>query len=365
MTVLCQPEWRDGQFLRSQGFQFWNANFQDLSRQVERNAHPYFWGGHYTIDEPAFQRGTLKFEQAEIVMQDGSRLCLQGPPPKSNICIKPREFIEALDAHGKPLGVYLGLKPVPWVEPLYQHYTYTIQESEVVDLYAADNRSPVSYLIYVVQIIFENEIEQYRDWATLKVARIKRSSHGQGFQLNEHYIPPCRAIQTSGHLMKILESLRDLLQRKAHELLPYKQHRGVRVRSMEHREVLQILSRYYQSLQHAIEARATHPHDVYGLLRQLVGEISPFFERYSELNDALPTYRHDQLWTCFDAIVRCASQLLCDIPGGPVHEMLLSYDSDSKSYRADIGRPKQPIGLAHFLDLRVRAQNPAILGIPM
>ncbi|ETW93645.1 MAG: hypothetical protein ETSY1_38315 [Candidatus Entotheonella factor] len=30
-----------------------------------------------------------------------------------------------------------------------------------------------------------------------------------------------------------------------------------------------------------------------------------------------------------------------------------------------LGRPKQPIGLAHFLDLRVRAQNPAILGIPM
>ncbi|ETW97818.1 MAG: hypothetical protein ETSY1_21230 [Candidatus Entotheonella factor] len=31
----------------------------------------------------------------------------------------------------------------------------------------------------------------------------------------------------------------------------------------------------------------------------------------------------------------------------------------------EVGRPKQPIGLAHFLDLRVRAQNPAILGIPM
>ncbi len=30
-----------------------------------------------------------------------------------------------------------------------------------------------------------------------------------------------------------------------------------------------------------------------------------------------------------------------------------------------LGRPKQPIGLAHFLDLRVRAQNPAILGISM
>ncbi|ETW95204.1 MAG: hypothetical protein ETSY1_31595 [Candidatus Entotheonella factor] len=37
----------------------------------------------------------------------------------------------------------------------------------------------------------------------------------------------------------------------------------------------------------------------------------------------------------------------------------------NRALTLDLGRPKQPIGLAHFLDLRVRAQNPAILGIPM
>jgi type VI secretion system protein ImpJ len=341
MCAMCQPVWREGDLLTPHRLQLLNACVAELARQVERGAHPYYWGVEFSIDEPALQRGTFKIERCDVVMKDGTHLRMQGPPPSSNVRIPARDFAAALEAHGKPLGVWLALKPVPWVEPLYTHYASSVEESEVTDLYAADNRCQVPYLVYDAQLLFDYELEQHRDWAVLKLAVVRRASHDGSFYLDDHAIPSCRNIHASATLAKLVESIHDQLQRKACELDGYKQDRAFEVIAMGRRavlyfRVLPVLYRYHQALQHALEARATHPHEVYGVLRQLVGELSTFSRHFSVRDTPLPPYQHDRLWECFEPTTQAITQLLHDIPGGSAHEVLLTYDQASKSYTAEI-----------------------------
>jgi type VI secretion system protein ImpJ len=341
MCAMCQLVWREGDLLTPPHLQLLNAYVAELARQAERSAHPYYWGVEYTVDEPAFQRGTFKIDRCDVVMTDGTHLRVQGPPPSSNTRIPARDFTAALEAHGKGLVISLGLKPVPWIEPLYTHYASCVEESEVTDLYAADNRYPVPYLVYDAQLLFDNELEQYRDWTVLKIAVVRRASHDASFYLDDQDIPPCRSIHASAVLTKLVESIRDQLQRKAREYEGYKQDRAFQVIGMGRRAVLYfrlmpVLYRYHQALQHALEARATHPHEVYGVLRQLVGELSTFSSRFSVLDTPLPPYQHDRLWECFEPTTQVVTQRLHEISGGSAHEVPLAYERASKSYTAEI-----------------------------
>jgi type VI secretion system protein ImpJ len=272
-------------------------------------------------------------------MRDGTRLCLQGPPPKSNSSLAPRDFAEILRAYGQDLGVYLGVKPVLWVEPLYTHYACRVMESEITDLFAADNARTVSYLVYDAQLVFEPELEQYREWTLCKIAMVQRSASDTGFQLADHYIFPCRSLQTSATLMTMLEPVRDLLWRKARSLEGYKQQSGSRLRGMGRQDVLyipmmQAVNRYLQMMQHALTAAATHPHEMYGILGQLVAELSSFVEDWSVLDHPVPPYQHDGLWECFAPTIQLATQLLHRLTPGSAHEVQLVFDSESKRYTA-------------------------------
>jgi type VI secretion system protein ImpJ len=85
-------------------------------------------------------------------------------------------------------------------------------------------------------------------------------------------------------------------------------------------------------LVHLTDTGLVHPWTAYGVLRQLIGEMTTFSERISvagTLEDGtvlLPAYGHQNLWACFSAAQRLVTQLLDEITAGPEYMMSLLFD---------------------------------------
>ena len=96
---------------------------------------------------------------------------------------------------------------------------------------------------------------------------------------------------------------------------------------------LRSLNRYIPLLHHVTETRQVHPWSVYGLLRQLIGELSSFSERVNVMGEiagtmesSLPVYDHLRLWECFSAAQLLIGRLLDEITAGPEYVIQLQYD---------------------------------------
>jgi len=94
---------------------------------------------------------------------------------------------------------------------------------------------------------------------------------------------------------------------------------------------LRTLNRAAPHLFHLTETPQVHPWVVYGALRQLVGELSSFSERFDMLGAAadgtagLPQYDHVELNRCFARAHTLISHLLNEITIGPEFLAALEY----------------------------------------
>jgi type VI secretion system protein ImpJ len=94
---------------------------------------------------------------------------------------------------------------------------------------------------------------------------------------------------------------------------------------------LRSLNRYIPQLFHLSEA-TSHPWVAYGLLRQLIGELSSFSEQFTVSGDNIggssefPKYNHLNLWGCFSRAQSVITSLLDEITAGPEYVFALNYD---------------------------------------
>ena len=92
--------------------------------------------------------------------------------------------------------------------------------------------------------------------------------------------------------------------------------------SLRYLLALTVVNRYVPVFQHLMETPELHPWTVYGLLRQLIGEMSTFSDRIDALGrladgrELLPAYDHCELGTCFHDARRLIKELLNDIVVG-------------------------------------------------
>jgi len=74
------------------------------------------------------------------------------------------------------------------------------------------------------------------------------------------------------------------------------------------------------------------PWDVYGILRQIIGELSAFSEhvdvmgKIADGTDGVMEYDHRDLWTSFSGTCATITRLLDEITAGPEHTIQLLYD---------------------------------------
>ena len=152
-----------------------------------------------------------------------------------------------------------------------------------------------------------------------------------------------RYCELHGHQLERLEHVADAVVQARHQLCArgrqleeFKSQRGIQTaefgsRDMVYLLALRSLNRYIPTLSHFLEAPSAHPWEVYGLLRQLIGELSTFSETVNVMGEAgedklLPSYDHANLWPCFAAAQGLVSRLLDEITAGPEHVVPLVYD---------------------------------------
>ncbi len=336
--------WHQGLFLQPQHLQLLELSFQSLLSPFHHFIEPHFWGtGELEIQKAGLGLKTFNLLKGTFLFPDGTFVVLPG-----NAIIEARPFEEAWVEGGKPMTVLIGLKKwnsasenVTVVEKLENlsgvitRFVTTPNPEEVKDLHSGGPLGQVKKLHHLLKIFWEAEKEQLGDYVLIPIAQLERM--GEEIRLSQRFVPPCLTISSSEPLFHLVREIRDQLAARAHQLEEYKSQRGIQTaefgsRDMVYLLALRSLNRYVPPFFHMSEVPQIHPWAVYGLLKQMIGELSSFSERVNvmaELNDGtriLPNYDHLNLWECFSAAQGLVIQLLDEITAGPEYVIRLIYD---------------------------------------
>ncbi len=335
--------WHQGMFLQSQHFQMADLHSQFQYKPMLEAGLPHFWGvGELELVASATANRTVEVQSARLIFPDRSYVEYPG-----NAVIKPRPFDADWVEGDKPFTVYLGLKTlsaneknVTIVPDLMEaggvatRYATLAAPPDVADLYSDGPDAQVRTLLHVVKVFFESEIDKLQDYTLIPIARLVRD--GDAIKLSDSFIPPAYAISGSSVLMRLVKDIRDELTGRARQLQEYKSPREMQKAEFDASYMvfllaLRSLNRASPYLFHLTETRQVHPWLAYGAMRQLVGELSSFSERFNMLGEAedgtpgLPPYDHADLGKCFDRVRSMVGQLLNEITVGPEFLTILEY----------------------------------------
>jgi type VI secretion system protein ImpJ len=336
--------WHQGLFLQPQHFQLSNLYFQSLLAPFFRFGQPHFWGiGESEIQKTALGNRTLNPLKGEFIFPDGTHAIFPG-----NALLEARSFDDAWIEGGKPLTAFIGLKKwnyggenvtvLPKLEQIGEvatRFVTTADPEAVKDLHAGGPEGQVKRLYFVLKVFWGNEMAQLGDYVLIPIAQLERI--GSEIRISEHFIPPCLSISSSDPLLKMVKEIRDQIAARGHELEEYKSQRGIQTaefgaRDMVYFLALRSLNRYIPLLFHYTEATRIHPWLAYGVLRQIIGELSSFSDRVNAIGELktggrpLPPYDHRNLRECFSAAQTMISQMLDEITAGPEYIIRLLYD---------------------------------------
>ncbi len=136
-------------------------------------------------------------------------------------------------------------------------------------------------------------------------------------------------------------------------------------RDMVYMMALRSLNRYAPLLIHMSGVVHCHPWAVYGLLRQIVGELSSFSGTVSftgELEDGtalMAEYDHQDLWASFSTARQLITRLMDEITAGP--EYIISLPFDGTYFTADLSAALFEGSSQYYLVLESQHQSDMII----
>lgn len=336
--------WHQGLLLQPQHFQLSDLHHQSLLNSFHSLFDPHRWGvGEREIQEAALGNRSFALLRGEFLFPDGTYAVFPG-----NAITAARSFDDAWVEGGKPFTVFVGLRKWSDVEQnvtilsglentteVTSRFATTADPEEVKDLYQEGPAAQIKRLHYVLKIFWETEIDRAGDYDLVPLAQLERI--GDEIQLSSRFVPPTLTISSSEILLNLIKEIRDIVAARANQLGEYKQERGIHTaefgtRDMVYLLALRSLNRYVPLLFHLTEARQVQPWTAYGVLRQLIGELSSFSTGVNvlgELEDGtprLPAYDHRNLWSCFSSSLALVTQLLDEITAGPEYMIQLAFD---------------------------------------
>lgn len=342
--------WHQGLFLQPQHFQLLDLSFQSLIAPFHHFIEPHFWGiGEIEVQKAALGLRSFNLLKGNFLFPEGTFAVFPG-----NAVVEARAFEEAWVEGGKPFTVLMGLKKwnndgenVTIVDKLENlsdvttRFVTTPDPEEVKDLHSGGPQGRVKRLYFVLKIFWETEREQLGDYVLIPIAQLERM--GEEIKFSERFVPPSLTISSSEPLFSLIKEMRDQVAARSHQLEEYKSQRGIQTaefgsRDMVYLLALRSLNRYVPTFFHFTEVQQVHPWAVYGILRQLIGELSSFSERINvmgELEDGtriLPNYDHRNLWECFSVAREMVIQLLDEITAGPEYVIRLVYDEIGRAH---------------------------------
>ena len=346
MMGLQRPVfWHQGLFLQPQHFQRADRSVRSLFIPYQSYLTPHFWGVcRMTLDNDALGTRSFEISRGAFLFQDGTHAVLPG-----NALMESRSFEEGMISGDNSFIIYLGLKkwddsagnvtPMETCDPLSgiaTRFAAPADGEPCADLHAGGPQGEVRQLSLVLKIFWETELELLGDYLLIPVARLERTRDGMA--LSRRFVPPCLTMAGSSLLLDTVREIRDQLASRGRRLEGYKRQRGIQAAEFGSKDMiyllaLRTLNRYLAQLVHFIDAGEVHPWQVYGILRQLVGELSTFSETVTVLGESaadgtrvMPCYDHLNLGACFGQARDLILKLLDQITAGPEYALPLSYD---------------------------------------
>lgn len=336
--------WHQGLFLQPQHLQLSSRYQETLNLPLKHFLQPCFWGvGHYRVQAAALDNRSFQLAEGKFLFPDMTYVEIPG-----NGVVMPRSFEADWESGSQQFGVYLGLRKwnpggnnvtivndVADVTDVLTRWATSAAADAVPDLHRDGPAAEVQRLTCVLKVFWETEKDRLGDYDLIPIGRLERDQ--DRVRLSDAYVPPCLSIDADKTLYNTITEIRDQIGARARQLEAYKRDRGLHsaefgARDMVYLLALRSLNRYAALLEHCTAARHGHPWQIYGLLRQLVGELSTFTADISYTGQSnageqmLPGYDHQQLGPCFAAALALITLLLDQITAGPEFVLPMRFD---------------------------------------
>lgn len=365
--------WYQGLFLQPQHFQQIGLYIQSLFTPLLNYSQPYFWGAcQLQLNAAAISNHAFEIEQGEFIFPDGSWVKYPG-----NAVLQSYPLDSAKPDQNGSFTVYVGLRKMnPAGENISvigqnedltrigTRFVTDVSPDEVPDLFKEGPLAEIRYMTFVLKIFLEHEIAALGDYQLMPVARLEFD--GKNYKLARNFVPPTVLLGTSTVLLPILRNIQEQVAARCRLLEEYKCPRGSQSIEPEGSSVfsllaLRSLNRYLPLLNHVVETPTVHPWQAYGLLRQIIGELSSFTDRINALGRLtdgtalLPAYDHENLWYCFDQARTLIGELLEALVIGP--EDIIDLVRAGESFSAHL--PLKVLDSQNIFYLLVRASGDA------
>ena len=336
--------WHQGLFLQPQHFQLQDRYHSALLEPVYQRLTPHFWGvGSMKVEQAALGNRSFELSSGSFLFADTTYAVLN-----ENAVLQPRSFETAWEDGGKTFKVFLGVRKfsrssenVTIVDNLTDlkavrtRYAATEDPDDIRDLHSSGPNANVRHMQLVLKLFWQSEMEQFGDYDLIPVALLERD--GENVVLSDRFVPPCLTIDGSQPLERLVKEVRDQVSARCRQLEAFKRDRGIHSAEFGSRDMvflltLRSLNRYVSQLIHITDSAAVHPWTAYGILRQLMGELSTFSERVFVTGEEtggkvlMPGYDHQQLWQCFSSAQILITRLLDEITAGPEYMIALHFD---------------------------------------
>lgn len=362
--------WHQGLFLQPQHFQLAELHNLHRLRAVREFGQPFFWGlTRFEVREGALEKKNFEITDIELLFEDGNFVSFPG-----NAVVESRSFDKAWENGEEPFMVYLGLKKwdrsganVSVVEDVSKSgntmFCVSPDPEELPDLLGGGPVGQVKLMNYSLRIFWENELDDLGAYSVIPIARLKLDL--EKVKIDQSFIPPALTIRATPTLINIFKDISDQVASRSRRLEQYKNPAGLGTGELDFTSTvfllaLRTLNRYAPLLKHMAEAPNIHPWQVYGLLRQIIGELSSFSRDVSALGEGrggeklLPDYDHLNLGNCFEAARDIITHILDGLTAGP--EFMTQFIFDDPFFTAEI--PDRAFGEGNTFWLIVRTANP-------
>ncbi|MGD8844409.1 MAG: type VI secretion system baseplate subunit TssK, partial [Desulfobacteraceae bacterium] len=281
--------WHEGLFLQPHHFQWQDLYMQSLIEPLNHYLVPSLWGtGRIVIHTEALSNFVFNVISGEFRFRDMTHALFPG-----NAVLESRNFEKAWKDKGKPFNVYLGVRKLSpsgknVSDPMnYEsfsmvptRFTADVESENLPDFYEGTEPLAIERLRYVLKLLWEDEKNAIGDYEVIPIARLENQNGN--IVLSPNFIPPALSIFSSKVLMGCAKSVSELITATANRLEASKKERGVHTAEFGTKDMvflltLRTLNRFAPILRHMIgSGHSVHPWSLYGVLCQLIGELSTF-----------------------------------------------------------------------------------------
>ena len=344
MTIEPLLFWEHGTLLQPQHFQINDRHLLETGQLCASLSSPYPWGVRSCeLEDEALKTGQIVLRSLDVLLPGGEHAILG-----QNAVLAPKNCTAAWTSPDQPMDVFLGL-PAWRMDAantsIVASFSPSALDGAQTRFVALQDPAPrreslaggaeadVRFMYYNLKLVLAGEEDQAR-MPCLPVARLVREAGV--IRQDPSFVPPCLDTAAFPLLAASLKNVRNALAARLSQLealkLPAREARGssgrtpLSLQTLSLHSMLQVLSRYTPLLEHYCETGHLHPWMLYGLLRQIVGELSLFSPDVSVLGrtgdgPALPAYNHLDPASCLAAASALVCRLVELLAAGPAHTL--------------------------------------------